>query len=126
MSIYSIINMRKLNSFFKFFISLALFATTNFIQAQSPVNSWSYIEIDNNKSKWGDYDDPNWLRYFGLDMGDLNGDGLKDILTGRWIYLNPGTDMSGDWTKVDIGINADGILVMDVDGDEYGDIIAQA
>ena len=104
-SIYLIIYMRKQNSFFKFFISLALCATADFVQAQSPVNSWSYIEIENNKSKWGDYDDPNWLRYFGVDMGDLNGDGLKDVLTGRWVYLNPGADMSKDWTKVDIGIN---------------------
>ena len=118
--------MRKLNSFFAFCFSLTFSLTISVLQAQSPVSSWTYKEIDNDKSKWGDYDAPNWLRYFGLDMGDLNGDGLKDILTGRWVYLNPGGDMNADWSKIDLGMNVDGILVMDIDGDEYGDIIAQA
>ena len=59
-------------------------------------------------------------------MGDLNQDGLQDILTGRWVYLNPGEDMSATWPKIDLGENVDGILIMDVDGDAYGDIIAQA
>lgn len=118
--------MKKLNLFIAFCFGLIFSLTINVVQAQSPVSSWTYIEIDNNKSKWGDYDDPNWLRYFGLDMGDLNGDGLKDVLTGRWVYLNPGGDMSSDWLKIDIGMNVDGILIMDVDGDEYGDVIAQA
>ncbi len=121
--------MKKLNPFFAFCFSLTIYLTINVSQAQSPVSSWTYKEIDNNKSKWGDYDTPNspkWLRYFGLDMGDLNGDGLKDVLTGRWIYLNPGGDMNADWSKIDLGMNVDGILVMDIDGDEYGDVIAQA
>jgi hypothetical protein len=96
------------------------------LSLQAQVSNWSYIRVDDEKSKWGDYDQPNWLRYFGLDMGDLNNDGLKDIMTGRWVYLNPGGDMTGEWKKTDMGINVDGILVMDVDGDEYGDVIAQA
>jgi hypothetical protein len=101
-----------------------------FLSAQSftlaQVSNWTYIQIDSTKTKWGDYDDPNWLRYFGLDMGDLNNDGLKDIVTGRWVYLNPGDAMAGNWKRIDLGVNADGILIMDVDGDEYGDVIAQA
>ncbi|MGW8314993.1 MAG: FG-GAP repeat domain-containing protein [Bacteroidales bacterium] len=96
------------------------------LSAQDPVSNWTYVEIDHDKSKWGDYDEPDWLRYFGLDMGDLNHDGMKDIVTGRWVYLNPGNDMSGPWQKVDLGANVDGILIMDVDGDENADLIAQA
>jgi hypothetical protein len=116
----------KLNkTIFAALISLLLFIGSG-LSAQNNVSNWTYIEIDNEKSKWGDYDKPNWLRYFGLDMGDLNNDGMKDILTGRYVYLNPGKDMSGKWKKVDLGSNVDGILIMDVDGDEYGDIIAQA
>jgi len=94
--------------------------------AQSNVSNWEYIQVDDQKSKWGDYDTPNWLRYFGLDMGDLNNDGLKDILTGRNVYLNPGNEMTGAWDKIDLGFNVDGILILNVDGDEFGDIIAQA
>ncbi len=94
--------------------------------AQDRVSGWTYLEIDHEKSKWGDYAEPDWLRYFGLDMGDLNNDGWNDIVTGRWVYLNPGYAMTGVWEKVDLGSNVDGILVMDVDGDEYADIIAQS
>jgi hypothetical protein len=59
-------------------------------------------------------------------MGDLNADGFMDIVSGRSVYLNPQGDMSGHWQKVDLGLNVDGILIMDVDGDDFGDIIAQA
>mgnify|MGYP001812462615 FL=1 len=70
------------------------------IVAQSPVSSWSYIEVDSAKSKWGDYAEPQWLRYFGLDAGDVNGDGARDILSGRWIYLNPGGNMAVSYTHL--------------------------
>ncbi len=91
-------------------------------------NQWTYIQVDDSKTKWGDYPEatPEWLRYFGLDMGDVNGDGYQDILTGRWVYLNPGSDMTGSWQRVDLRLNVDGILMLDVDNDPYPDIIAQA
>ena len=94
--------------------------------AQRGYSGWTHIEVDSQKTKWGDYDEPEWLRYFGLDMGDLNGDRNLDIVTGRWAYLNPGEGMTGPWKKVDLGSNVDGILVMEVDGDAYADVIAQA
>ena len=110
-----------------FFAGICLIGMTCIgLSARGQVSNWTYMEIDHEKTKWGDYDDPDWLRYFGLDMGDLNQDGLNDIVTGRWVYLNPGNGMSGPWEKVDLGVNVDGILIMDVDGDEYADLIAQA
>ncbi|MCB0666182.1 MAG: VCBS repeat-containing protein, partial [Saprospiraceae bacterium] len=87
---------------------------------------WKYIQVDSQKQKWGDWDKPDWLRYFGLDMGDLNGDNYLDLLSGRYIYLNPGGTMTGDWTKIILPYNVDGILTLDVDGDAFGDVIAQA
>jgi hypothetical protein len=90
------------------------------------IDEWEYIQVDQDKAKWGDFDEPEWLRYFGLDMGDVNGDGYLDILSGRNIYLNPGGDMESDWTREDLGRNVDGILFLDVDQDEYTDLIAQA
>jgi len=41
------------------------------------VNSWQYIQIDDQKGKWGDESEPSWLRYFGLDMGDINQNRLQ-------------------------------------------------
>ncbi|KKR27980.1 MAG: FG-GAP repeat protein, partial [candidate division CPR2 bacterium GW2011_GWD2_39_7] len=34
--------------------------------------------------------------------------------------------MEGKWTRSDLGMNADGYLFVDVDGDEYADVIAEA
>ena len=103
--------------FFLLTIIIPLF--TRISAAQSLyVDQWTYIQVDDNKAKWGDFAEPQWLRYFGVDMGNLDGDRDKDILTGRFVYLNPGGDMSGPWDKIDVGINVDGILVIDVDGDE--------
>ncbi|OFX84978.1 MAG: hypothetical protein A2X06_08045 [Bacteroidetes bacterium GWC2_40_22] len=93
---------------------------------QLPLNKWKYIEADNSRQKWGDWADPSWLRYFGLDIKDINRDGFKDIIAGRYFYLNPGGNMEGKWTRSDLGMNADGYLFVDVDGDEYADVIAEA
>ncbi len=104
-----------------------LFAITYMGYSQSlMLDEWKYIQVDQHKVKWGDYDEPEWLRYFGLDMGDVNGDNYLDILSGRNVYMNPGGAMTANWTKVDLGRNVDGILFMDVDQDEYVDLIAQA
>lgn len=85
-----------------------------------------YIVLDSAKQKWGDWANPGWLRYFGLDAGDVNQDGLLDIVSGRYIYRNPGGDMEGPWEKVVLDDNVDAIFVLDVDDDPFADIIAQA
>jgi len=87
---------------------------------------WTYIRVDGDRAKWGDFDEPEWLRYFGLAVEDLTGDGYRDLVSGRWFYRNPGGDLSGVWERTDLGRNLDAILVIDVDGDAYGDLIAQA
>lgn len=110
------------------FLSLLLFTLVCFsLSAQGPlVAEWHYIQVDDQKGKWGDEGQPAWLRFLGLDMGDVNGDGFLDILSGRYIYHNPGGDMSGTWKKTTLEPLVDGILLMDVDGDAYADMIAQA
>jgi len=90
------------------------------------LDKWTYIEVDSTRSKWGDYDEPNWLRYFGLDMKDINGDNFQDILAGRFLYRNSGDPMLQSWERIDLGQNVDGMLFVDVDNDEFCDIIAEA
>lgn len=90
------------------------------------LDDWTYIEVDSKRAKWGDWNEPEWLRYFGLSMADVTGDGYKDVVSGRYFYRNPGDDMTGRWERIDFGFNVDGILFVDVDGDNFGDIIAEA
>lgn len=90
------------------------------------LDRWSYIQIDEDRAKWGDWDEPGWLRYFGIAFGDLNRDGALDIASGRYVYLNPGGDMSAEWPRHDLGFNADAFAIVNVDGDDRADVIAQA
>lgn len=95
-------------------------------QGKLPLNKWTYIEVDNNRGKWGDWNEPEWLRYFGLTMTDVNGDGYKDIIAGRYFYRNPGGDMTGQWSRIMFNENVDAMLALDVDGDKFTDVIAEA
>jgi hypothetical protein len=87
---------------------------------------WIYVQVDARRAKWGDYDVPAFARYLGLAAGDVNGDGLEDIVSGRYVYLNPGKNMAGTWTRSDFGVNVDGMLAVDVDGDGQSDVIAES
>ncbi|MEX2233174.1 MAG: VCBS repeat-containing protein [Cyclobacteriaceae bacterium] len=90
------------------------------------LDHWKYIEIDSQRGKYGDWNEPAWLKYFGLDMLDVTGDNYKDVVAGRYFYRNPGGDMTGKWERIDLGMNVDGMLMMEVDDDNFGDIIATA
>ncbi|MBK8881628.1 MAG: VCBS repeat-containing protein [Bacteroidales bacterium] len=106
---------------------LILGLTINSANSQKLVlDKWKYIEADSSRQKWGDWAEPDWLRYFGLDILDLNIDGYKDIISGRYFYLNPGGDMEEPWVRSDLGMNVDGYLFVDIDGDEFADVIAEA
>ena len=39
------------------------------------LDNWNYIEVDYSRGKWGNWEEPNLLRYFCLAMEDVNGDG---------------------------------------------------
>ena len=89
-----------------------------------PLDSWQYVQIDDARPKWGDFEEPKWKAYFGLTCGDLNNDGYSEIVTGRFVYLNPGGAMTAPWQRLDFGLNVDAQLITDVDGDSWGDVIA--
>ncbi len=62
---------------------------------------------------------------FGLDAAHITSEKYKDIVAGQYFYKNPGGDMTGEWKRSRLpGFpEIDGVLFVDVDGDEYGDII---
>jgi hypothetical protein len=92
-----------------------------------PLDRWSYIEADNERARFGDFAQTRGnVRYFGLATVDADGDGRRDIVSGRYFYRNPGGDMSGRWPRVDFGLNVDACLVLDVDGDAFADVIGMA
>ena len=88
--------------------------------------AFRHLTVDSTRQTWGDWDDPEWLRYFGQDAGDVDGDGDLDLLGGRYLYLNPGGDMSETWRRIVLDDNVDGIFLTDVDGDPLADLIAMA
>ncbi len=79
------------------------------------LDNWSYIQVDGAKPD----------QVFGLVFGDLDGDGRRDIATGRSWYRNPSGDLTGPWTRTDLGSTVDAMLLTDVDGDGRLDIIAE-
>lgn len=94
--------------------------TTTEITPTFRTDAWTYIEVDSAKAMWGDFDQPEWLRYFGMAAGDIDGDGYLDIVSGRTVYLSPGGALTGQWEKVDLGSNVDANLIYDgEDGQTY-------
>lgn len=91
-----------------------------------PLDRWTCITVDDKRAKWGDFSPPSYLRYFGIASGDFTGNGLKDIVSGRYFYRNPGGDMTAPWERIDFGLNVDAMLVLDVDDDGQLDVIAEA
>lgn len=87
------------------------------------LDRWTYIEVDNSRTRF-DGKKRGGGGWFGLAMGDLDGDGDKDIVSGKWYYRNPGGDMTGKWERITIQDSTDNLLVVNVDDDEFGDFIA--
>jgi hypothetical protein len=90
-----------------------------------PTDRWTYVAIDTSREMMLPADGPDWLRSFGIDAADINMDGYKDLVCGKYFYLNPGEEMTGSWVRVPFGFACDGYHFMDVDGDQLADIIAE-
>jgi len=79
------------------------------------LDKWTYIQVDDSRPG----------RAFGLAMGDINGDGYGDIVSSSFFYRNPGGDMTGKWDRITLPENVDAMLIVDVDGDAFSDLIAE-
>jgi len=99
--------------------------------------TWAYI---NDGSGWVETDawDPPTYFYGGCDLinpseggvlGEVNGDGLPDIITGIgtdsvWLNTGSGWVLEGGWTKPPFNpCSKYGVYVLDVDGDGRDDIV---
>jgi len=91
------------------------------------LNRWTYIQVDNNMPYRIDRTSgPGY--FFGVAMGDLTGDGYKDIVAHKMFYRNPGGNMQGTWQRFQFSTSwnwIDAFAIVDVDGDQYGDVIAE-
>lgn len=87
------------------------------------LDKWTYIQVDNSRSRYDGKQSGDGY-WFGLAMGDVTGDGFADIVSGKWFYRNPGADMAKSWQRVALADSMDASLIVDVDGDAFGDIIA--
>ncbi|MDO8629482.1 MAG: VCBS repeat-containing protein, partial [Phycisphaerales bacterium] len=65
------------------------------------------------------------VRTFGLCFPDADGDGNRDIASGPFVYLNPGSPLTGAWTQVALPNGIHAFATLDVDSDRFADLIGQ-
>src|SRR3546814_2816825 len=56
-----------------------------------PLDRWGFHQITDRGEQT-----------FGLGFGDVDGDGLDDVVAGRHVWLNPGGDMTGAWADLEL------------------------
>ena len=108
---------------FIFSITIVLLFFCRLLSQSWPIDKWAYIQIDSTRQNIGSLS-KTWLRAFGIAFGDVNGDGNKDIASGRYIHINPGGDLTEPWQRIDLNLDLDVVLAVNVDDDSYADFIA--
>lgn len=61
-----------------------------------------------------------------LSSSDTNRDGLPDLLVGSSIYLNPGGDLTKNWKRINVGIDARSLVLANINNDGNPDLLALA
>lgn len=65
------------------------------------------------------------VRTLSLGFGDIDRDGSDDIVSGPFVYLSPGGDLTGTWQRRLLPSGMQAFAVLDVDGDGAADLLAQ-
>lgn len=97
--------------------------TSKTASSKLSLDKWTYIQVDNSRDNYVIPGAAGWWNYFGVDMYDVDQDGYVDIVAGEWYYRNPGGDMSAKWERITFPVEVDAVLALDVDGDEFADVI---
>lgn len=87
----------------------------NLLDQAAPLSRWTFKQVTDQHAQT-----------FGLAFADINGDGQVDIASGRYWYQNPGRDLLGDWVQHEFPAGMHVALALDVDNDEFVDLVAQA
>jgi hypothetical protein len=80
----------------------------------NPLTRWTFKHLSDRH-----------VRTFGLAFGDVNSDGLPDVVSGRFMYLNPGGGLMGTWRQIALPEGMHAFAVTNVDDDGFADLIAQ-
>jgi hypothetical protein len=89
------------------------------VNTNDPTAPWVVTRVDSEQRDWG-----KWQH--GLGVGDVTGNGHKDILMSEGWWENPGPDADGsDWAHhpVDFGPGGMQMYAYDVDGDGLNDVV---
>jgi hypothetical protein len=65
------------------------------------LNHWTYKEIYNKRKRYDNAQRGNAF-LFGLDFGDVNNDGMMDVVAGRELHIAPSENLEGDWTTINL------------------------
>ena len=80
---------------------------------------WDYVGIDSDRPK-------DQKGTMGLAILDADGDGRRDVVAGSYLYRSPAGDLSNHWQRTAIASGVDIHFAVDVDGDEFADLIGFA
>ena len=91
-------------------------------KTHSSLPDWKYICIDSTRTRM-QVGRKQGAWFFGMDIGDFNGDSYNDIASGKWIYINPKGKINEQWKRIVVPDSLDILLAINVDDNKFIDMI---